>query len=103
NIAGDGAKSRIGIEYGCFAIAARIVPEDAGTQYLVPFVQQGSAMHLTGKTDTGNRRKLLRMGRAQAVNRCPAGVDPMCRVLFAPARMGSRNIQFAMGRPDDGL
>ena len=86
DVPGQAAEHRVAVQLGRLFMAAGVVPQDAGAQHLVGFVEQGRAMHLARKTDPAHRTQT--MGR-QLVQHGFGGGDPIAGGLFAPPRMGA--------------
>jgi len=84
-------------------MAARVVPQDAGTQHLVRGIEQGGAVHLAGKADALDRGQLSRMGSLQLGDRRLAGLDPLRRILLRPARVRPRDVEGSVAGADDLL
>ncbi len=103
DIAGNLAKARVRIELRSFRIGARVVPQDRGAKNVTTRIDQRRAMHLAGKADALDRRKLGGKFRLQPGDRRFGRLDPVGRILLRPAVMRTRNVQRAIGRTDDRL
>ena len=103
DVAADRAEPRIGIEFGRLAVAAGVVPQDAGAKHRVGGVEQRRAVHLAGEPDAADRRELAGMGRPETGDGFTRGADPCRRILFRPAGMRPLDIERPRRGADDLL
>ena len=72
---------------------ARIVPQDAGAQRLAILAEQRRAMLLAGQADAFNGGNGLWLHLAQRLDDRVAGLPPVLRTLFRPARLRARHLE----------
>ncbi len=70
---------------------AAVVPEDNRAQRLVVTTENDGAMHLAGKTDSGDARESIWVGRTQVRDRRFCRHPPVIGILFGPQRMRARD------------
>ncbi len=80
-------------ELDAFGEGPHVVPQDRRAQRLVVGAEQGRPVHLTGKPDAGQRGESLRRLAADRRDHGPDPFRPIIRVLLAPQRMRTRNLE----------
>ena len=88
-------------EFSALGMGAAIVPENRRTQRPSVRAEQRGAVHLAGKPDAANLRRLLRMGCGKTVDGGDRSLDPGIRILLGKQRRGMRQVEAVRGRRDD--
>ncbi len=101
DVAADPPPDGVGVHRRGFRVAARVVPEDAGSQHLVRGVEERGAVHLARKPDPAHRRQ-PDFGCERIHHRLGGG-DPVGGGLFRPAGLRAADRQRRAGLGHDAL
>ena len=88
-------------EFGALGMSTAIVPENGRTQRTAVRAEQRGAVHLSGKPDAADLRRLTRMGRSQTVDGGDRSIHPGVRILLGEQRRGMRQVEAVRSRRDD--